>query len=288
MEAFERDIYAHYFKIGHFRPMPNAPTDISLDALIEKYEAFFFDAFGTFYCRGEVLYPGALEMYQKVRASGKAMRLVTNAASSAIPQFVESLKRMNIPFEESEIISSGGLFSHFAKEKGIHEAFYIGRPGGAAFLKEGDVSVSDSPSENTVIISSVAENQKLLDRAKEILSCPGAKLIVLNPDAWAPRMQGAREGVSGCEAHKLFLERHPETFYLGKPFYPIFEKALQSLPGKLKTVMVGDTLATDIGGALNAGIDAALLIGRNQPAAELKSDEAFLKTRPTYYLRLGK
>ncbi len=288
MEAFERDIYAHYFKLGHFRPMPNAPSDISLNALIEKYEAFFFDAFGTFYCRGETLYPGALEMYQKVRASGKPMRLVTNAASSAIPQFVESLNRMNIPFEESEIISSGGLFADFAKGKGIREAFYIGRPGGIGFLKEGGVSVSESPLENTVIISSVAENQKHLDRAKEILSRPDAKLIVLNPDAWAPRMQGPREGVSGCEAHKLFLEQHPETFYLGKPFLPIFEKALKSLPGMPKTIMIGDTLATDIGGALNAGIDAALLIGRNQPAAELASDEAFLKIRPTYYLRLDK
>ena len=39
-----------------------------------------------------------------------------------------------------------------------------------------------------------------------------------------------------------------------------------------------------LGGAMHAVIDAALLIGRNQPAAELEDDEKFLKLRPTYYL----
>ena len=109
-------------------------------------------------------------------------------------------------------------------------------------------------------------------------------MVVLNPDAWAPRVNTPREGVSGCYAHRLYKEAHPEAFYFGKPFKALYEKALASLPRKMKTVMIGDTLATDIGGAMHAGIDAALLIGRNQPASELADDEKFLKLRPTYYL----
>lgn len=284
MESFEREIYAHYFEVENFQPMPNETKSVSLDFLLENYEAFFFDAFGTFYCQNECVYPGAVEMYNKVRASGKPMRLVTNAASTSIPLMVESLARMQIPFEASEILSSGDLFAPFAKEKGIHEAFYIGRPNGTHFVEKGGVQISDNPSENTVIVSATGKEEHLFEDALKILRRPGAKMVVLNPDAWAPRIHAPREGVSGCYAHRLYKEALPETFYFGKPFKALYEKALASLPRKMKTVMIGDTLATDIGGAMHAGIDAALLIGRNQPAAELEDDEKFLKLRPTYYL----
>lgn len=284
MESFEREIYAHYFEVGKLKPMQNETKSVSLDFLIENYEAFFFDAFGTFYCQNEYLYPGAVEMYNKVRSSGKPMRLVTNAASTSIPRMIESLARMQIPFEASEILSSGDLFAPFAQKMGIREAFYIGRPNGAHFVEKGGVRISENPSENTVIVSATGKEEHLFEDALKILRRPGAKMIVLNPDAWAPRISTPREGVSGCYAHRLYLEAHPETFYFGKPFKLLFDKAIASLPRKMKTVMIGDTLATDIGGAMNAGIDAALIIGRNQPASELSADEKFLKIRPTYYL----
>lgn len=287
MENLEREIYRHYFEVGKIRPKAYAAAqNVSLDFLLERYDAFFFDAFGTFYCQHEELYPGALEMYQKVRATGKPMRLVTNAASSAIPQMVESLARMKIPFEASEIFSSGDLFLDLAAKLKIREAFYIGRPGGMSFLEKAGVKASTNPTENTVIVSATAKENSETALALEILKRPNAKLVVLNPDAWAPRMRRPREAVSGALAHELFLQTNAQTFYAGKPFRELYEKALASLGWKdpKKAVMIGDTLATDIGGAQNAGLDAALILGRNQPPAELKTDEAFLKLRPDFYL----
>lgn len=286
MEAFEREIYKHYFQVGGFRPMPNQTKTVDLDFLLENYEAFFFDAFGTFYCRDNFLYPGAVAMYQKVRQNGKPMRLVTNAASSAIEKMVEHLAQLKIPFAASEIISSGTLFENLAKEQKIREAFYIGKEDGKAHLMQAGVSISDSPKENTVIISSQGKSEFIWENALRILQKPNAKLIVLNPDAWAPRNNGNREGVSGCYAHRLFLETHPQVFYLGKPFREIFEKAKNSLPQKMKIIMIGDTLATDIGGAMNAGIDAAILLGRNQPEKEFQADSEFLQVQPKYILQL--
>lgn len=284
MEAFEREIYAHYFSYGNIRPAPCEPQSVPLDFLLQKYEAFFFDAFGTFYAQKEVLYPGALEMYRKVRETKKPTRLVTNAASASIPQLMESLARMRIPFAESEIISSGSLFPAFAQENGIREAFYIGRPGGASFLEAGGVDISENPAEATVIVSATGKEDVLFERAVQILKRPGARLVVLNPDAWAPRIGKPREAVSGAYAHRLYLEAKPRVFYFGKPFRQIFDRALSTLPRPMRTVMIGDTLATDIGGARNARIDAALLVGRNEPAAELGDDERFLGIRPNYYL----
>ena len=284
MEPFEKEIYRHYFRVGNFSFRKTAPRSVSLDFLIENYDAFFFDAFGTFYAQKETLYPGALEMYQKVRKSRKPMRLVTNAASAAPSEMMKSLSRMQIPFDASEIVSSGSLFEDFARENGIREAFYVGRPGGAFFLERAGVRISENPSENTVIVSARGKEDSLFERAKEILLSEGSRLVVLNPDAWAPRIGSPREGVSGAYAHRLLTETHARAFYFGKPFRPIFEKALGTLPRPMKTVMIGDTLATDVGGAMNAGMDAALLVGRNEPAEELSEDEEFLGLRPDFYL----
>ncbi len=284
MEAFEREIYAHYLKHGDIRPTHCEPQSVPLEFLLQRYEAFFFDAFGTFYAQKEVLYPGALEMYRKVRATKKPMRLVTNAASASIPQLSESLSRMQIPFDESEIISSGSLFPAFARENGIREAFYIGRPGGTSFLEAGGVKISENPAEATVIVSAAGKEDSLFERALQILKRPGARLVVLNPDAWAPRIGKPRDPVSGAYAHRLYLEAKPQVFYFGKPFRQIFDSALSTLPRPMRTVMIGDTLATDIGGAKNAQIDAALLVGRNEPTAELAGDEELLGIRPDYYL----
>ena len=48
--------------------------------------------------------------------------------------------------------------------------------------------------------------------------------------------------------------------------------------------MIGDTLGTDIFGARCAGIDTALVVGRNEPTHELAEDELRLRVRPNYYL----
>lgn len=284
MESFEREIYTRYFEIAGFKPMKNDTRTASLDYLISHYEAFFFDAFGTFYNQKNYIYPGAREAYNKVRQSKKEMRLVTNAASQSIPQMLESLKTMGIPFREREILSSGDLFKDFAQKNAIREAFYIGRPAGISFLEKAGVSHSYSPEENTVIVSAAEDDPRIFEAAVQILKGKNSKLIVLNPDAYAPRINSPREPVSGAYAHKLYKATQAKTFFFGKPFPELFEKAIQSLPRKMPTVMIGDTLATDIGGALASKIDAALIIGRNTPQKDLAEDEAALKLRPTYYL----
>ena len=48
--------------------------------------------------------------------------------------------------------------------------------------------------------------------------------------------------------------------------------------------MVGDTLGTDVLGARVAGLDCALVVGRNVPAEELETDEKALGIRPDWYL----
>ena len=115
----------------------------------------------------------------------------------------------------------------------------------------------------------------------------GATLLVLNSDAWAPNIDGSRSPVSGALAECLRRESGcDDVHYFGKPFPAIFNKVKFSLPAGSRILMVGDTLGTDVMGARYAGIDSALVVGRNEPAAELKADERALGIVPDYYLEV--
>lgn len=284
MEPFELSIYKHYFELASFPSLESITQNISLDFLLDHYDAFFFDAFGTLYNHKHYIYPNAQEMFKRVREKGKIIRLITNAASQPIPKLMEDLHAMGFHFERDEIFSSGELLTSVNQQLKITEAFYVGYPAGTAFLTTAGISVQENPKENVVVVSAAVEEPAIYSKALEILKRPGGHLIVLNPDAWAPRIEGPRVPVSGAYAHRLKIESNCKATYCGKPFPELFLRAIKSLPPNTKTVMIGDTLATDIGGALYAGIDAALIVGRNMDKETLAGDEISLRVRPTYYL----
>ena len=284
MENFEIEIYRHYFQVADFHPMERETQQATIDGLLERYDAFFFDAFGTLYNRKLYVYPGACGMFHKIRRHGKQIRLVTNAASQSMQRLMSDLDAMDLHFDRSEIFSSGDLFAQNSHSLQIRECFYIGHDSGREYLAASGIAVRDDPADNAVAISAVPDSDVAFDHALGILKRPHAKLFVLNPDAWAPRINAPRDPVSGAFAHKLFKATGCAVSYYGKPFPEIFEKARRSIPGDSRIVMIGDTLATDIAGALNVGIDAALIPGRNMIPEKIPEDERILRVRPTYYL----
>ena len=182
----------------------------------------------------------------------------------------------------------------------LNEVYYIGRESGKRLLETcGIVAVAADgyPREPVVAVSSAVETPKTYKRAVEILRESGSILLVMNPDAYAPGIDGTREPVSGALCERLRRDsacwlNHNEgctTFYLGKPFPDIWYRLKSSLKptysGKTpRAIMIGDTLGTDILGARIAGMDCALLVGRNQPAEELLEDQEYLGVAPDYYL----
>ena len=284
MEVLETEIYRYYQTRMNLVPHLPETQSISPAALIQKYDAFFFDAFGTLYNREHYVYPGALAFFRLLRKGKKHIRLITNSASRVPKLMLSDLHEMGFDFIESEILSSGNLFAEETKKDSFVEAFYLGRPRGKAFAEAAGVKICKNPKNPVVIVSSKNQDPQMTAHATEILKRPGSCLWVLNPDAWAPFADGTREPVSGACAHTLKKVTNCRTEYCGKPFPLIFKKALQSLPIKAKAVMIGDTLGTDIAGAFGAGIDSALIPGRNMELKKLSADEALLGLRPTYYL----
>lgn len=315
MERLETEIYLRYKQIiesqgavvpaGYQSP---APQRVRIEDLLDRYDAFCFDGYGTLYNRGSFVYEGALDWYTMLRTAGKELRLITNAASDVDSVLAADAAKRGFAFSEAETISSGSLLKDLCVElrsrgvarRDVREVYYIGRETGKHVLESCGitaVSLDAEPAEPIVAISSAKETPETYELAVKILKRAGSMLLVLNSDAWAPKIPGddgvtVREPVSGALSERLRRDSMCEanggagceTFYLGKPFPAIWEKVKRSLPEGSRVLMVGDTLGTDVLGAKIAGFDSVLVVGRNVPAAELEADEKVLEIRPDYYL----
>lgn len=296
MDLFEISIYKRYQTIIEKTFLSQVhdpvflqvrePHHVHLSDILDKYDAFCFDGYGTLYNRGSFVYPGALEWFRMLRASGKLVRLVTNAASNTDDVLAAEADARGFDFTAEETISSGSLLKEFVSSRGsfASEAYYIGRATGVNVLATCGISAVENPETPVVAVSSSTATDEMFAHAVEILSRPGATLLVLNSDAWAPNIDGSRIPVSGALSERLRLASGATTYYFGKPFPAIWNRVRASLPEKARVLMIGDTLGTDVYGAYVAGFDSALVIGRNVPAEDLRADEAVLGVRPTYYL----
>lgn len=297
MDALEQSIYLRYKELIAEScaapldlPQQN-PRQVHLEDIMGWYDVFCFDGFGTLYNRGDFLYEGALEWYCKLRSAGKQLRLITNAASNVDSALAEDAAKRGFDFTAAETISSGSLLQKLLEKlrrnspaKTFSQAYYLGRPSGVNVLHACGVEAVENPREPIVAISSNVATEETFAHALEILKRPGAHLFVLNSDAWAPNIDGTRSPVSGALSEQLRLAAGPDTYYLGKPFPEIFTRIKESVPANSRILMIGDTLGTDVMGAAFAGIDSALVVGRNVPAADLDADEKALGIRPTWYL----
>ena len=319
MEQFETEIYLRYKRIIESRAAFSCKNTswrtrsaismksrvVRMQDLIDRYDAFCFDGYGTLYNRGSFVYPGAMEWFKMLRRAGKHLRLVTNAASDVDEVLARDADKRGFDFSTEETISSGSLLKDLVTElrnRGheMREVYYIGRETGKHVLEACGITavpMDAEPAEPIVAISSAKDTPETYAQAVKILQKPGAILLVLNSDAWAPKIPDengvtVREPVSGALSERLRRDSACEanggegcaTFYLGKPFPQIWVRVKASLPAGSRVLMIGDTLGTDVYGAKIAGFDSALVVGRNVPANELEADEAALGIRPDWYL----
>ena len=311
MDKFETEIYLRYKQIIQssvaLAPKECMPETrhVHMADLLDRYDAFCFDGYGTLYNRGSFVYSGAMDWFQMLRRAGKHLRLVTNAASDVDEVLARDADKRGFDFTAEETISSGSLLKDLCAElrsRGLklREVYYIGRETGKHVLDACGITAVEmdaEPAEPIVTISSAKDTPETYARAVKILQRPGAILLVLNSDAWAPKIPDengvtVREPVSGALSERLRRDsvcdanggEGCETYYLGKPFPQIWERVKASLPAGSRVLMIGDTLGTDVYGAKIAGFDSALVVGRNVPATELSTDEAALGIRPDYYL----
>jgi len=285
MQSVESAIYKHYLKTAapNLQKSKGDPWKVEFETLL-KYGSFLLDGWGTLYSETFV-YPNVLESMAELRKANKNIRLLTNAASRSVEQIQNDLHLIGLDFDKHEIISSGSLLKVLNEGVGLKEVYYLGGPSGMQFLEDAEIEAVENPSEPTVILSGIHPTEAEMNKAIEILSKKDARILVMNPDVYAPSPSGEKIPVTGLIANTLKEKTNCQLLFCGKPFPLIFQVALRSLiPSTESVIMIGDTLGTDIAGACIAGIDSALVLGRNVKEDEFRNDIYELGVSPNYIL----
>ncbi len=230
----------------------------------DRWDGFVLDAFGVLNV-GDTSIPGAVERMAALRAMGKRLCVLTNAASYTRGEALGKYRRLGFDFTEDEVISSRDVaVAHL-------EAAAPGARWGA--IAQGGDDFADIPARVTSLIdeggwdradaflflSTARWTHALFDRLGAAMADHPRPLVVANPDLVAPR-EGGLSIEPGYWAHAL-LDRHDfPVHWCGKPFPEAFAEAARRTglaPSRL--AMVGDTLHTDVLGGRAAGMGAVLV-----------------------------
>ena len=238
----------------------------TLDEIAGDFDVFLLDAFGVLNI-GEAAIPGTRERIEGLRAAGKRVVVVSNAAGFPHAALMEKYARLGYDFAPEDVITSRvTLLAGLNGGRGLHWGLMATRSTGLRDLEGLNLTYLEEDPEpyaavdGFLMIGSAAwtpARQSLLEAA---LSERPRPVLVGNPDIVAPREQGFSTE-PGHFAHHLADRTGISPQFFGKPFSNIFDLAFARIGpvDRARVLMVGDSLHTDILGAQAAGVASALV-----------------------------
>jgi len=225
---------------------------------------YLIDMDGVIY-RENQLIPGAADFVDALLATGTPFLFLTNNSAPTPEDLSVRLKRLGIHgLCARHFYTSAMNTADFLTE--THPActvFVIGEGGLLAALHERKIA-NDGIDPSYVVVGEGAATTERLTKAHEHIE-RGARLLATNPDNWCP--MGSEKTRPGAGAIAAFLEASTgrRAYYLGKPNGYMFHRARRkltefSLAEPDAVIMIGDTMETDIRGAIEAGMYAFLVL----------------------------
>ena len=239
----------------------------SLASIAKKYDGFILDLWGVVH-DGTALYPGAKACIESLRRQNKKIVFLSNAPRRA--ESVEAtLTKLGITRDlYDHVLSSGEVARRFLSVPNSPHTpyFYIGPEKDKGLLEGLDYIATGEMTEAAFILcvdvefhgQEVTELQHYLDEARAL----GLPMICVNPDIEVVKQDGTHIWCAGAVARR-YEDMGGEVSYFGKPYGAVYDVALSLLDGIKRDAIigVGDNIDTDIKGALDAGIDSALVTG---------------------------
>lgn len=217
------------------------------------------DMDGVIY-RGSQLIPGADHFINALKEEEIPFLFLTNNSQRTRRDVTTKLQRMGILVEEKHIFTCAMATARFlAKHKPGGTAYVIGEGGVLQALHLNGYSIVDHAPDFVVVGEGRTINLEMLERAVDMI-LGGAKLIATNLDPNCPTKNGTRPG---CGATVAYLEAVTgrKAFSCGKPS-PVMMRAARKELGLAtsQTVMIGDTMDTDILGGVEMGYRTILTL----------------------------
>lgn len=234
-----------------------------LRGLVDGVEVVLSDIWGVVH-NGLEAFPEACEALHTYRERGGTVILITNAPRPA-DSVQRQLRKLGVADETYDaIVSSGDLTRHFVADHPGKKMFWLGPERDNSIyrgldpvnapLEQADYIVCTGPFDD--------ETETPEDYRAMMLQALQRKLpfVCANPDIVVER--GDRLIYCAGAIAELYRELGGEVIFYGKPHRPIYERAMQlaaerrgHAPPLNRVLAIGDSVRTDLTGALGFGID---------------------------------
>jgi NagD protein len=222
-------------------------------------QGYLIDMDGVLY-RGSQLIFGADLFIRQLRKREIPFLLLTNNSQRTRRDVRAKLSQMGIEVEVEHISTSAMATARFlAQQKPGGTAFVIGEGGLLNALHENGYAVVDQDPDYVIVGEGRTFSLELVERGVRLIH-RGAKLIATNMDPNCPTADGPRPGC-GALAAMLETAAGVKAFSVGKPS-PLMMRAARKQLGLAteETIMIGDTMETDILGASQLGYRTVLVL----------------------------
>lgn len=243
-----------------------------LSDISDSYAGFIIDQWGVLH-NGEKAHPEVIDALGQLKERNKYVIILSNSGKRA-EENAARLKQMGIgPSLYQELLTSGEMCWQGLKARsegvfeGLGERCFLMSRGGDTSVVDGLpielvddidqadfllISGSDAPEKTLVDYYEPILRKAVRRRLRAICANPDSRILIGNNQHTGPGLIARRYQDFGGVVH-----------YIGKPHKPIFDHCIRLLqtqdiyPGQ--TVMIGDTMAHDILGAANVGMDTCLV-----------------------------
>ncbi len=254
------------------RALPDNPPFLSgLAELSDHYDGFIVDLWGVVH-DGERAHAEAADCLIRLRRLGKQVCLLSNAPRR-VPAVVAKLREVGLPDDAYDHVLSSGEATHLALRdrpddfhRGLGDRCLHLGPLRDTDVYEGlPLTIAQTPEDASFVLATgiddwdetLEDHEPMLQR----IAAAGLPMVCANPDL----VVHVGEILAICAG--LMAQRHEElggnVAYHGKPHPPIYRRCFDLMPGipRDRILAIGDSLRTDIAGALAVGIDSVFVTG---------------------------
>ncbi|EKF74809.1 HAD-superfamily hydrolase [Alcanivorax hongdengensis A-11-3] len=230
-------------------------------------KAVCLDLSGVLY-QGPRLLPDARESIAQLRRAGLPLRFVTNTSQRSRHQILVDLETLGLAVEPEELFTAPQAAHQWLKQHGYRPLCLI-HPN----LKK-EFSGLPQQAPNAVLMGDAGKGFTYahLDQAFRLLH-DGAPLVAMGDNRYYQLDDGLHLD-AGPFVRALEYAADCQAIITGKPSATFFQQVITSLECDAgEVLMVGDDAASDVQGALNAGLQGALVkTGKYRPGDETRID----------------
>lgn len=242
----------------------------------EKPEAILLDVEGVLYIQGDPI-EGAPEAVSRLRELAGGIRLVTNTSSISRKEVIQRVRNAGFDVADEEVLTPAAMAVRYCRSRGFSRVNLMVARSLREDLEEIDVVGTDQQADAIVLgdLGPMFSSETLSHAFRQMMD--GAELITLQHNRYWKREDGLVLDV-GAFAAALEYAAETDAVVVGKPSIDFYRMALADIGADpAKTIMVGDDIEGDIGGALNAGI-AAILVRTGKYKAQKVAESEFEPT----------